>query len=259
MGAAHRHLDLELNYVLRGPMTYLIGGAVVTLPLRRLCALWGGMAHQTLGAAGSAEAFWVTAPLTTVLAWDLPEALMRRLLREGLAIDSQELGDERLLRCWVEDLQDGSEEGRQIVLLELEARLRRLAQHFESESAPASVAADNAAIGTGLQAVGLLARYVCDHYDEDIAVEQIAAAAHLHPNYAMTLFRQHTGMTLNGYLVLQRVAHAQRLLTTTDRSVSDIAHESGFGSTSRFYEAFRRQTGCAPRDFRRNVSKSLPG
>jgi AraC-like DNA-binding protein len=178
---------------------------------------------------------------------------MRHLLREGLAIDSLEINDEHLLQRWVDDLADPSAEMRQIVLLELEARLRRLALHFESAGAPAANASESGTVGSGLAAVGMLARYICDHYREDIAVEQIAGAAHLHPNYAMTLFRRHTGMTLNGYLVLQRVAHAQRLLTTTERSVSDIARDSGFGSPSRFYEAFRRQTGSAPLAFRRKL------
>ena len=59
MPIAHRHFDLELNYVLEGTMTYLIGGAVVALPLRRLCVLWGGMAHQTLSPTDNPKAFWM--------------------------------------------------------------------------------------------------------------------------------------------------------------------------------------------------------
>jgi len=58
------------------------------------------------------------------------------------------------------------------------------------------------------------------------------------------------GMTLSQYLTLQRVAHAQRRLATSGDVIQEIALDSGFGSVSRFYEAFRQQTGNSPRRFR---------
>jgi AraC-like DNA-binding protein len=102
----------------------------------------------------------------------------------------------------------------------------------------------------GLAAVEAMAGFISRSFRESVGVPEIAEAVYLHPNYAMTLFRRHTGMTLSQYLVLQRVAHAQRLLATTDIPLSEIAFSSGFGSVSRFYEAFRQQTGSSPRRFR---------
>jgi AraC-like DNA-binding protein len=95
-----------------------------------------------------------------------------------------------------------------------------------------------------------MAQFILRNFQEDIGIAQIAAGAHLHPNYAMTLFRRHTGMTLSHYLTLQRVAHAQRRLATSDAPIQAIAYESGFGSVSYFYEAFRQKTGTTPRRFR---------
>jgi AraC-like DNA-binding protein len=198
MGQAHRHHELELNYVLSGAMTYLIGGRIVTLPARRLCALWGAVPHQLVGEATPAEAIWVTAPLPQALAWELPQPLVRRLLREGLAIDEKEQpADLTLLRQWIADLSSDDEAPRRATLLEIEARL-----------------------------------------------------PHLHPHYAMTLFRRHTGLTLHQYITLQRVAHAQRLLATTRQPILDIGLESGFSSVSRFYKSFKAETGSSPRRFR---------
>ncbi|CAA9276906.1 MAG: hypothetical protein AVDCRST_MAG93-2941, partial [uncultured Chloroflexia bacterium] len=45
-------------------------------------------------------------------------------------------------------------------------------------------------------------------------------------------------------------AHAQRLLVTGDASVLDIAFDSGFESTSRFYAAFKQACGCSPGAYR---------
>ena len=49
-----------------------------------------------------------------------------------------------------------------------------------------------------------------------------------------------------------RVAHAQRLLLTTDESVTTIALDSGFATSSAFYRAFSQFTnGMKPSGFRR--------
>jgi len=41
------------------------------------------------------------------------------------------------------------------------------------------------------------------------------------------------------------------LLVTTEDLVLNIALSAGFGSLSRFNEAFRRAFGCTPRDYRK--------
>ncbi len=39
-------------------------------------------------------------------------------------------------------------------------------------------------------------------------------------------------------------------MATSDTKIVDVAFASGFGSLSRFNEAFRRACGCTPRDYR---------
>ena len=277
MTTAHRHVDLEINYVLSGSMTYLVGGRLVPLPLQRLCLLWGGVPHQMLRGSGVAEAIWVTIPLTTVLRWGLPEGLIQPLLATGYLADSQPLaGDFNQLVQWINDLPKHAvhrptiaRENRganqydtvqRIVLLEIEARLRRfviglaVASPEDSRVGLTAVSLTPAHPDRGLVAVEAMAQFMSSKFRDDIGVAEIAEEAHLHPNYAMTLFRRHTGMTLSQYLVLQRVAHAQRLLSTTDEAIASIALDSGFGSVSRFYEAFRQQTGNTPRGFRLHMA-----
>ncbi len=258
MAATHRHHELELNYVLRGVVTYLIAGSLVTLPARRLCALWGAVPHRAVRPdEHPPEAIWVTVPLRQVLAWQLPGALVRRLLREGIVVENGEhTGDPALLRQWIDDLHAGTAAPR-ATLLEIEARLWRLAarlpRRHPSEKARAAMSA-----GSEIPAaVERLARFLARHYREPVTMADAARAAHVHPHYAMTLFRRHTGLTLHAYLILQRVAHAQRLLATTGQGILDVAFASGFASVSRFYEAFKAQTGVSPRRFRLRLSGKM--
>ena len=45
------------------------------------------------------------------------------------------------------------------------------------------------------------------------------------------------------------VAHARRLLATTDAKVLDIAMQAGFGSASQFYNVFHQVAGQTPRQY----------
>ena len=130
------------------------------------------------------------------------------------------------------------------------------AQYFRglSRAEPTDAAPSDRSLG----AVEAMARFAAENYRQPVGTAEIARAAHLHPNYAMTLFRRRTGLTLLGYLTLQRVAHAQRRLLTTDDAVHTIALESGFGSIGRFYDAFKKQTGSSPRRFRESALRGSP-
>ena len=103
----------------------------------------------------------------------------------------------------------------------------------------------------GLTKVERMAVFVATHYREDIQVREIGDAVDLHPDYANVLFREALGMTLSDYLLEHRIAHAQRMLVTTDEKVASIAFASGFGSISRFNAAFKSASGCTPTEYRR--------
>ncbi len=96
-----------------------------------------------------------------------------------------------------------------------------------------------------------MACFIAQNYTQPLTAETIGQHVGLHPNYAMSLFQRTFGTTLMRYVTQQRLSHAQRLLLTTRESITNIAFGSGFGSLSRFNEAFRQSFGCTPREYRR--------
>ena len=52
-----------------------------------------------------------------------------------------------------------------------------------------------------------------------------------------------------------RVYHAQRLLSSTNSKIMDIALESGFGSLSRFNANFKEFCGVSPKAYRQSLQK----
>lgn len=59
------------------------------------------------------------------------------------------------------------------------------------------------------------------------------------------------GLTPSQFITKTRIAAASRWLRETNRSVSEIAHASGFYDHSAFTRAFRSTTGTTPTEFRK--------
>ena len=105
-----------------------------------------------------------------------------------------------------------------------------------------------------LSPVERIASFIAEHYTEPLPITQIAHEVNLHPNYVMSLFRKNYAISIVDYITQYRIAHAQRLLVTTDLNVSQIAIESGFGSVSRFYTAFKAACAQSPGEYRALLS-----
>ena len=247
MRGAHRHVELELNLITRGSVTYLFGGRRVKLEAGRLLVFWGALPHALTEHEPGTRCVWLTLPLPLFLRFGLPETFSGSLLHGEALLEPcpGETDDLNLFGRWLKD-GPGGEEGR-ILELELEARLRRLAlssgRRTASETPHETRTAPAAA----------LAAFVSEYYPEPLTLADVARAGGLSPTYAAGLFRRTFGMTVLEYLTQHRLAHAQRLLATTDRGVLEVALEAGFGSSSRFYAVFTRACGETPGAYRKRV------
>ena len=258
MTRADRHNEIELNLLLEGSLTYLLGGDRVTIEAGSLAAFWAAIPHQILGqeAPGPAPEYFVaTIPLAWFLQLQLPACMVQPILRGRVVRESDAARfrqDVERFGRWAEDLDGPSAELRRASILEIEARLLRLgAAAAEPEPGRDSgPTPSRSSIETELGKAEQMARHIAQNYTSPISVEEISRAVGLHPGYAMTLFRKAFGMTLVTCVNQHRLTHAQRLLTTTNQQILTIAFESGFGSLSRFNDAFRRAVGRTPRQYR---------
>jgi AraC-like DNA-binding protein/quercetin dioxygenase-like cupin family protein len=83
-----------------------------------------------------------------------------------------------------------------------------------------------------------------------ITVKQAAACAHMSKSHFTRFFRRVTGQPFVTYLHHLRVAKAQTLLATTDRTIAEIGQEVGFGDQSYFGVIFHKIAGRSPRQYR---------
>ncbi len=93
--------------------------------------------------------------------------------------------------------------------------------------------------------------YIIENYTQDIALDKIAAIAHLTPTAFCRYFKKMTRKTLIEVVTEFRIKHACQLLTTVDKSISDICFESGFGNISYFNKEFKKSIGHSPLNYRK--------
>ncbi len=245
----HRHQEIEFNFVEKGVITYLFGQQSMTLAEGCLVAFWAAIPHRLTAFDDTTQLHWLTFPMAWFVQWGLPEAFIENILH-GIPIT--DVGntplDRALFDRWHADLRLPSAEREHIIALEVEARMRRLAVQAEKTTGAGRAAAQ--AEGAGFKKARQMAQFIAVHYTDVLDTTQIAQSVNLHPGYAMQVFRQHFHMSLLDYLTQYRIAHAQRLLFTTNLLIHEIAYTSGFGSESRFYAVFKRLCGLSPHRYR---------
>jgi len=254
MSRAHRHHDVELNAVAHGWVEYLIAGRRIRLAAGDTALFWAAMPHRLIASASDTQMGWLVAPAdwTLHLLGGSPHAAA--LLRGRVLVDHDAAADDcAALARWEAALAHRDPTWDRIVELEAEARLRTMALRgtLARTTRGGGTPHVSAASAKGLRAVEQMARVMAGRYDEPISVADIADGTGMHPNAAMRLFRKHVGMTLIDYLTRLRVAEAQRLLMTTGDDVLSIGLACGFGSASRFHQAFRACVGTTPARYRK--------
>jgi AraC family transcriptional regulator, melibiose operon regulatory protein len=245
----HRHDDLEINVAVRGSLDYLLAGERTTVPEGSTAMFWAAAPHRLLAATGprGSDTCWVHLPLAVVLRWSLPDAFSATVMsHRAVVVPTEVVGAhvEAQFATWQRDLarHGGDEPGTEAMLLEANAMVLRILGHRGTAPAPRPRA--------DLRPVALMARYTAENFRSPISAADIARAANLNPNYATTLFRRSTGVTLGDQLLRHRIAEAQRLLLTTSMTTAAVAHAAGFGSGSSLYAHFTRACGCSPGAYR---------
>ncbi len=116
---------------------------------------------------------------------------------------------------------------------------------------------DNGEPGPGEQEAGTLvdsvAAYLHTHYDEQISLEKLSAHFATNRTTLTTRFRSRFNDSVMSYLLTVRIRTACNLLRNTELSIAEIAERCGFGSTIRFWRAFKKKFDMTPGEYRSSI------
>ena len=95
--------------------------------------------------------------------------------------------------------------------------------------------------------------FIHTQHEKKITLNQIAKAGMVSRSKCCILFREHLSLSPIQYLTKYRLEKSKKLLINHSLTVSEIAQECGFSSSSYFTELFHREIGITPTIFRKNM------
>jgi len=99
------------------------------------------------------------------------------------------------------------------------------------------------------------AKYIEQHYNEDISLEKLADLEHYNTSYFCSWFKSVMKCTPMEYQKKVRIERSKQLLLGTNLNILQIAWEVGYGHQSSLNRIFKNTEGITPAEFRRNNKK----
>lgn len=89
--------------------------------------------------------------------------------------------------------------------------------------------------------------------DDPPTLAEMSACAGMSPKYFCRFFRTATRYTPIAYIGYLRIEQACREMAATDKNVTEIAMDLGYGDVNYFIRCFRKYKGVTPRQYMRSV------
>jgi len=86
---------------------------------------------------------------------------------------------------------------------------------------------------------------------EKVRIKTIAEEFFISPNYISIFVKKHLGISIQQYVLNTRLTIAERLLTQTDLSISEVSVKTGFTDSSHFNKVFKKYKRINPSEFRK--------
>lgn len=100
--------------------------------------------------------------------------------------------------------------------------------------------------------------YIFSNLTGTIRLSTAAAIAHMSEASFSRYFKRASGVTFSDMVKRLRIAHACRLLTSTNDPISSIAAASGYSNLANFNRQFKAEIGMTPREYRTLDTRERP-
>ena len=102
-----------------------------------------------------------------------------------------------------------------------------------------------------------LQSFIYKNYMDNITLTDIAKAGHISRGECCRIFKRVQQISPIAFLTKYRIEQSCKLLTYTDLSITEVAQQTGFGTSSYFTERFKAELGTTPLKFRKQYTGKL--
>lgn len=105
--------------------------------------------------------------------------------------------------------------------------------------------------GSELESFRAVLRYIDSNYSQEISIDRLTELCNLSYSSFAPKFRRFTGKTVVEYINSVRISQAQKLLQSTNMSISEIGEKCGFSDICYFSRVFKKISGQSPQKFKK--------
>lgn len=99
-------------------------------------------------------------------------------------------------------------------------------------------------------------KYIEKNYYRDISIRELCEQFYVCESTIFKSFKKHTGLKVTDYINFTRIMNAERLISETNLSMTEIAYRCGFNNCNYFSSVFKRYKNTTPGKFMRQ--KRIP-
>lgn len=93
--------------------------------------------------------------------------------------------------------------------------------------------------------------YMEAHSDRKLTLDEVAKRVNMNKSYFCRLFKEQTGENFKDYLLRLKMERATTLIRQTDKKISEIALDLGYGDIFYFNRVYKKFIGSAPTEIRK--------
>ena len=92
--------------------------------------------------------------------------------------------------------------------------------------------------------------YIAAHRTKNIQVREISTAVGMSHSYLTKKFKEYEGITIQQYIISEKLKAAANMLKYSDASISEIAEYLSFASQSHMGQYFKKAYQMTPKEYR---------
>lgn len=258
----HFHEEYELTYILHGRGKRYVGSHMENFASGDLVLLGANLPHcwkLEAGENGHEEASAIVIQFNVNFLGDeffnkAELQVIRKLLQKSGSGMSFNAGTRSSINCCMEQLSE--EKGNFKMLIGLLEILQRLALSTEYTllDQQGNIAEKTRA---EQERINPVFAYLVENFRGQISLDEASGIAHMTPNAFCKYFKKITRKTFMETVIDYRLNYATQQLVQTDKPISEISFDSGFGDVSHFYKMFKHKMHQSPLNYRKNFMREF--
>ena len=263
---AHRHEDIEISLATEGSIIYNVCGRAVRVDEGSAVAVNSGRFHTMYCAADIKSRRGIQIMINPAIICTTKE-LEDRFVVPVIAPDSPDYflfskddpGSGKVLG-YIREILSAYRDGKNSLAV---ARAffsvwQELYGRISGGTFPPPAAPQGKESGTRRTLKSML-EFIYENYSREISLAEIAAAGNMGRSKCSEIFIKYLHDPPMKFLTNYRLYKSLKLLEETDKSILDIAYETGFATSSYYTETFKKYIGCTPTEYRKTAGKDSVG